>query len=90
MYISLYIIHIIKDISFIQFIPTLETKDAVVVQMRFYELTMEIFSARLLPIPNQPVGSSFKTSANLRSRQKTWLEKDGSHCEDASRSTGGF
>lgn len=55
MYISLYIIHIIKDISFIQFIPILETTDAVVVQMRFYELTMEIFSARLLPIPNQPV-----------------------------------
>lgn len=54
MYISLYIIHIIKDISFIQFIPTLETKDAVVVQMRFYEFTMETFSA-ILPIPNQSV-----------------------------------
>ena len=44
---------------------------------------------RFFPFPTSQL-SSFKTSANLRSRQKTWLEKDGSHCEDASRSTGGF
>ena len=72
--------YIFKDISFIQFISTFQTKDAVVVRMS------GDFNLRLLPIPKQ-FGLSFKLVI-LRSRQKTWLKKDGSHCEDASRSTG--